>query len=278
MTRRRLLRRRSSRNAPPPPPATPADAPVTTEPSDTPTTPAGRRSWRELTPLLLLRAAHPRQAVLTAGGLAVAGALASRPPRELALVFGTVLVGQAVVGWHNDLTDRKRDAANEVPRKPVAEGLLDPGTVWFVLTCATLLVVPLSVANGVFAGIAYLAAVLVSMLGNLLFRRGLLSWLTWAVSFALYPAFLSYGGWGGESRGDPPEITITVLAALLGVCVHFLRALPGLVPDNRDGWRHLPLRVALRTGAPRLLWISIAVTGLVVAALLLEGARVGLTQ
>ncbi len=160
----------------------------------------------------------------------------------------------------------------------MAAGLLDPGTVWFALACATLLVVPLAIANGVTAGIAYLAAVAVSLLGNLLFRRGLLSWLTWAVSFALYPAFLSYGGWGGEAMGDPPEITITLLAALLGVCVHFLRALPGLVRDNRDGRRHLPLRVALRTGAPRLLWISIAVTVLLVAALLLEGIRVGLTQ
>ena len=53
--------------------------------------------------------------------------------------------------------------------------------------------------------------------------------------------------------GDPPEISITVLAGALGVCVHFLRALPGLVADNRDGFRHLPLRVALKIGAPRLL-------------------------
>ena len=45
---------------------------------------------------------------------------------------------------------------------------------------------------------------------------------------------------------------MTVLAALLGVGVHVLRALPGLVADNEDGWRHLPLRLALRTGAPRL--------------------------
>ncbi|MGH3362893.1 MAG: UbiA family prenyltransferase [Nocardioides sp.] len=226
-----------------------------------------------------MRAAHPRQALLTAGGLVVAAALASRAPRELALIFVTVLVGQAVVGWHNDLVDRTRDATHEVPGKPVAAGLLDPGNVWFVLICAALLVVPLSVANGVTAGIAYLAAVAVSLIGNLLFRRGLLSWVTWAVSFALYPAFLSYGGWGRATEvGDPPEITLTVLAALLGICVHFLRALPGLVPDNRDGWRHLPLRVALRTGAPRLLWITIALTALVVAALLLEGNRVGLSQ
>ena len=48
---------------------------------------------------------------------------------------------------------------------------------------------------------------------------------------------------------------MTVLAALLGVGVHVLLALPGPGADNADGRRHLPLRVALRTGAPRLLLV-----------------------
>lgn len=249
------------------PAATPTPAPART-----------RRTWRQAGPLLVLRAAHPKQAFLTAAGLAAAAALAGRPTRELGLVFVTVLVGQAIVGWHNDLVDRTRDAANEVPGKPVAEGLLEPGTVWFAIACATLLVVPLAIANGVAAGIAYLLAVAVSLVGNLTFRKGWLSWLPWAVSYGLYPAFLSYGGWGGATEGNPPEISITVLAALLGVCVHFLKALPGLVADNRDGYRHLPLRVALRIGAPRLLWISIVLTVVVVAALLFAGSVVGLAQ
>ncbi len=164
------------------------------------------------------------------------------------------------------------------PRKPVADGSLDPGTVWFAIACGALLVVPLSITSGVTAGGAYLIALAVGLLGNVLFRRGWLSWLTWAVSYALYPAFLSYGGWGGEYLGDPPQISVTVLAGALGVCVHFLRALPGLVADNRNGFRHLPLRVALRVGAPRLLYLSIAATVLVVAGLVLAGARVGLSQ
>ena len=279
----------TSSESPPPEttPAATASEPTrqpATEPAATPTptpTPAPartRRTWREAGPLLVLRAAHPKQAFLTAAGLAAAAALAGRPTRELGLVFVTVLVGQAIVGWHNDLVDRTRDAANEVPGKPVAEGLLEPGTVWFAIACATLLVVPLAIANGVAAGIAYLLAVAVSLVGNLTFRKGWLSWLPWAVSYGLYPAFLSYGGWGGATEGNPPEISITVLAALLGVCVHFLKALPGLVADNRDGYRHLPLRVALRTGAPRLLWISIVLTVVVVAALLLVGSVVGLAQ
>ena len=75
-------------------------------------------------------------------------------------------------------------------------------------------------------------------------------------SFGLLPAFLSYGGLGGGLHGGPPTLAMTVLAALLGVGVHFLTALPDLVEDNETGVRHLPLRIALRIGAPRLLWIS----------------------
>ena len=68
---------------------------------------------------------------------------------------------------------------------------------------------------------------------------------------------------------------MTVLAALLGVAVHFLLALPDLVDDNADGLRHLPLRVALRIGAPRLLWITIVVTVFLAASLVWRGRRSG---
>ena len=67
---------------------------------------------------------------------------------------------------------------------------------------------------------------------------------------------LTYGGWGGGWHGGPPTITFTVLAALLGVGVHFLDALPDLVGDNQNGVRSAPLRVALKIGALKLLWLA----------------------
>jgi 4-hydroxybenzoate polyprenyltransferase len=71
---------------------------------------------------------------------------------------------------------------------------------------------------------------------------------------------------------------MTVLAALLGIGIHFLNALPDLVQDNETGVRHLPLRIALRTGAPRLLWISTAYTALVAAGMVWAALTVGLRQ
>ena len=257
----------------------PADAPARA--FDVPTE-AARPSERpfllgETLPVLLIKAAHPRQAVLTALALTVAAGLAGRPLREAGLVFATVLVGQTMLGWDNDLVDRARDERHETPGKPIASGLLDPGTVWFSLTCALLLVVPLSLSAGTRAGIAYLAALLIGLIGNRVLRGSVLSFLPWMASFALYPAYLAYGGWNGIGHDTPPTVVMTVLAALLGLGVHFLRTLPGLVADNLDGLRSLPLRVALRTGAPRLLVLSGVYTGAVVVALLIAGQAIGLS-
>lgn len=241
-------------------------------------TPHRRRGWRGLGPVLLVRAAHPRLGLVSALGLAGAAALSGRTTREVGMVLLTVLVGQAILGWHNDLVDRHRDAADERDDKPVAQGLLAPGDVGFAMACAVLVVVPLAVSHGVWAGVGYLASLVIGIAGNLLLRRGWFSWLSWALAFALYPAFLAYGGWAGDGTTTPPEIPVTVLAAALGVCVHVLVSLPGLVLDNENGNRHLPLRIALRIGASRLLWLALLATGLVLAGLLLVGAQVGLRQ
>jgi len=240
--------------------------------------PAVRRRLRDWTPFLLVRAAHPRQAVVTAVALTVAAALDNRPAREMVLVFATVLVGQAILGWHNDIVDQAVDASHERVRKPVADGRLETGTTWFALCCGVLLVVPLAVSNGTWAGIAYLASLIVGMLGNIVLRRGLLSFVPWAIAFALYPAFLSYGGWGGGSHGGPPQWVMVGLAAALGVGVHLLLALWGLVNDNEDGWTYLPLKLGLRLGATKLLLVTSAYCAVVVAALLYAGQQLGLAR
>lgn len=212
------------------------------------------------------------------GALTAAAAVSGRPLRECALVAATVLAGQLTVGWMNDLVDRRRDRQVGRQDKPVAMDWIDPGTVAFAIAVATLVVVPLSVANGTEAGIAHLGAVASAWLYNLWFKRTWLSWLPYVVSFGLLPAFLSYGGWGGGWHGDPPTIELTVLAGLLGIGIHVLNVLPDLVEDRETGMRHLPLRIALRTGATRLLWASSIYTLLVGAGIVWAALTVGLRQ
>ncbi|MBA2954474.1 hypothetical protein GON03_09080 [Nocardioides sp. MAH-18] len=237
-----------------------------------------RRALAHTTPVLLARAAHPRQGLLTAAGLAAAAAIAGRPGREVGLVLATVLVGQTVLGWHNDIVDRRRDGRRLPSGKPIADGYLEVGTAWFALACALLLLVPVAISNGVVAGSLYLVSVTIGLIGNVALRRSWLSWVPWAASYALYPAFLSYGGWGGQTTGNPPEPALVALAAAVGVGVHFLCALPGLVADHEDGFRHLPLRVALKVGATRVLVLSLAWTLLALVAMLIVGDAVGLSR
>ncbi|HSE10327.1 MAG TPA: UbiA family prenyltransferase [Nocardioidaceae bacterium] len=228
--------------------------------------------------LSLVIAAHPRFALAMTLGLAAGAAAAGRSTLEVGLVAVTVLVGQLSVGWLDDLLDRDRDRQVGRFERPLALGWLDPGTVAFWIAVAVLTVIPLSVANGTYAGLAHLGAVALLWLYHLAFKKTWLSWLPWAAAFALLPAFLSYGGVGGGMHGGPPTWAMTALAALLGIGVHFLVALPDLVQDNETGTRHLPLRIALKIGAPKLLWISVTWTALVLAGIVVAGLTVGLTQ
>ena len=235
----------------------------------------GRVRW---TPLLLVQAAHAKQAIVTAlvmGGVAV---LTGRPAEEAGVVLLTVLVGQTILGWHNDIVDKTRDETHRTPGKPIADGRLDPGTAWYAVTVAFLVLVPLSITTGITAGAIYLVSVCVGMLGNVVLRTGFFSWVTWAISFALLPAYLSYGGWGGQAVGEPPEPAITILAALLGIGVHFMRAVWGLVADHEDGWTYLPLKLGLKLGATRLLALSTFYTVGIAVTLGIVGYNVGLSQ
>jgi len=226
----------------------------------------------------LLLSCHPLPAATMTVALTIAAALSGRSGPECLLVAATVASGQFTIGWINDVVDRDRDRAAGRRDKPVAMGWIEPGTVNFATMCMTLLVIPLSVANGTAAGLAHLGSVLSAWLYNFYFKRTLLSWLPYAVAFGLLPAFLSYGGLGGGMHGAPPTVAMTVLAAMLGVGIHFLNVLPDLVEDNEQGVRHLPLVIALRIGAPRLLWISMAYTALVAVALVVAALTVGLRQ
>jgi 4-hydroxybenzoate polyprenyltransferase len=230
------------------------------------------------TAISLLLCCHPLPAATMTVALTIGAALSGRSGPACLLVLATVLCGQLTVGWVNDVVDRDRDRQVGRADKPIARGWIDPGTVTFATACAVLLVVPLSFSNGTAAGIAHLAAVLSAWMYNFTFKQTALSWLPYAVSFGLLPAFLSYGGLGGGLHGAPPTIAMTVLAALLGIGIHFLNVLPDLVEDNQTGVRHLPLRIALRIGAPRLLWISSSYTAVVVVGMLVAAFTVGLRQ
>ena len=221
------------------------------------------------------RAVHPRQALAFAAVVGALVALTGRPVREILASAATVLVAQLVMGLVNDLLDVDRDRMGGAKNKPIAEGIIPPGNASFAVAVLLLLVIPLSLQNGPEAGVYALATLVVGYVHNRWLHVTPLSWVGWSATFALLAFFVTYGGWGRETDGSAPLTTFVVLCAALGVCVHVLTSLPDLVVDNQAGLKSLPLRVALRTGAPRLLVISIVATVVVVAAIVWTTAQAG---
>lgn len=227
--------------------------------------------WR-----MLLRAAHPVQAVSLAVAIGALAAYSDRPARESLIAGTAVLLVQLLTGLLNDVCDAPLDRRGRVPGKPIASGDLPRGNATYLIVVLLLLAIPVSLQNGTPAGLALLATLPVAYVHDRILHRTPFSFVGWAATFALFCVFLAYGGWGGGRHGDTPTWQFAAISAALGVCVHFATTLPDLVRDNRSGVRNLPLRIALRTGAPRLLMITIAVSVLVLAGWVVIGLDPGL--
>lgn len=242
--------------------------------------PAGHREPAEVKKQLgaILRAAHPRQAVLLAlavGGLAM---LTDRGILQSLVAGGAVLVVQLCLGLGNDLADEKLDRAAGTEGKPLAAGDVARGNVSTAAAALFLVAIPLALQNGWLAGVILLGTLVLGAVHNKWLHRGLFSWVGWVVTFGLLPAYLSYGSFPGEEHGPAPTYAFTAAAAFLGLCLHFATSLPDLVQDHAAGLKPLPLRIALRTGAPRLLRITAVATVLALVALLVAGLTVGIRQ
>jgi 4-hydroxybenzoate polyprenyltransferase len=229
------------------------------DPGSAPTSPGQLRSF--------LRAIHPRQALAFAVVVGTLVALMGRPAREVLVSGAAVLVAQMIMGLLNDLLDADVDRSSGAPNKPIAEGLIPRGNASFAILLLLLIVIPLSLQNGLEAGLFLLATLPVGFVHNRWLHGTVLSWVGWSATFALLTWFVTLGGWGNEADGSQPFTSFVVLCAVLGFFVHFLTSLPDLVVDNLARVRHLPLRIALHTGAPRLLLLTVLGTVVVLGAI-----------
>jgi 4-hydroxybenzoate polyprenyltransferase len=226
----------------------------------------------------LVRSAHPKQAVFLAVVLGVLAAIDGRAEREYLLVGAAVLCVQLSLGLSNDLCDQRHDYRAQTTGKPVATGALPATRASYWMYVLILLAVPLSMYSGTAAGVALVATLPIGWVHNRWLHRTVFSWLGWTLTFGLLPAFLAYGGWGKGVHGDAPTYAATGAAAAVGFCLHFVTTLGDLVDDNKAGARNLPLRIALRIGAPRLLVLTILLTTAAVAGLAMATLTVGLRQ
>ncbi|MCP3822743.1 UbiA family prenyltransferase [Streptomyces sp. A3M-1-3] len=158
-----------------------------------------------------------------------------------ALIGAAVLAGQLSVGWCNDAFDARRDAAAGRPGKPVVDGVVSRTAVWAAAYGALVLCVPLSLACGLLAGTAHLAAVAGAWAYNLRLKATALSWLPYVLGFASLPSVVAL-----SLPGRPwPAWWAVTAGALLGVAAHLGDVLPDIPGDLATGVRGLPHRLGV---------------------------------
>ncbi|MET9979940.1 UbiA family prenyltransferase [Streptomyces microflavus] len=187
----------------------------------------------------LALACHPGPVVAVTALTCALAVGAGLSPARLALVGVAVLTGQLSVGWCNDAFDAGRDARAGRRGKPVADGVVPVSTVWAAAAVALVLCVPLSLACGVLAGTAHLAAVAAAWLYNLRLKATVLSWVPYAIGFGALPAAVTL-----TLPGAPwPRWWTVAAGALLGFAAHMGDTLPDIEEDRAAGIRGLPHRL-----------------------------------
>jgi 4-hydroxybenzoate polyprenyltransferase len=203
----------------------------------------------------LARCSHPEPVVMVT---AVSGVLALLAGRAwgAAWVVLAVLAGQLFVGWTNDYVDRRRDTDAHRTDKPLAQGEISARLVAIAAAVAGVAAVPLSLASGLAATAVHLVGIASATAYNLGLKSTVLSVVTYALSFAMVPAFITLG----LSAPHWPPAWVTAAASLTGVGGHFAQARPDVERDRRQRVLGLPQLVGDRA------------SGLLAALFLVAGA------
>lgn len=207
------------------------------------------------------RACHPVPALLVAA-LTAGLALALGRGIDSLVVGAAALAGQLSVGWSNDARDAVPDACSGRIDKPVVAGAVAPGLLWGIALAGVVAAVPLSWwAGGADALLVHMVAIGAGWAYNLALKSTVLSWLPYAVAFALLPAFV----WLGLPTSPWPPWWVMLTSALLGTAAHLTNALPDMDADAKTGRAGIATRLHPRT--TRLLTAGLVLAGVAVAAL-----------
>ncbi|MFF2453561.1 UbiA family prenyltransferase [Isoptericola sp. NPDC058082] len=207
----------------------------------------------------ILLATHPAPAAVVTGLALVFAVGVGLPGGRALLVTAAVAAGQLSVGWSNDWLDAARDRRVGRADKPTVTGAVAPRTLRTAAIAALAGCVVLSFATGLVPGLLHVAAVGSAWAYNARLKSTPLSWLPYAVSFGLLPAFVV------AAAGDGRVVAGWTVgaAALLGVGAHLANVLPDLEDDDATGVRGLPHRLG-RRGASVLAPVVLAAGSVVI--------------
>jgi 4-hydroxybenzoate polyprenyltransferase len=220
----------------------------------------------------LARVVHPAPAIavtVLAGVLAIllGGESGAINGLRVALVVAAVAGSQVATGALNDWADRNRDAAAGRP-KPIAQGLVTPGTVLALAGAGVALQVAASALVGATFALLGLVALGSAVSYDLWLSRTPASVVPYVVSFGTLPLWIATGVAVSPARvlGAMP------LAALFAAAAHLANTLRDFESDRATGSRAL----AQLLGRAPTRWIALALglaVGIGVAVALAIGGR-----
>lgn len=185
---------------------------------------------------------------------------AGRSPAGCLLVAATILTGHLSIGWSNDAIDAARDTIVNRKDKPVVRGLVSRRTLTVAAGLMLVITIPVSLANGIAAGLVHLLFVACAWAYNLGLKSTVISWLPYAVAFGALPSFVTLG-----TAHTWAPWWATTATALLGVGAHLANVVPDLQDDLATGVRGWPQRIGANARLLAPLPLATA-TGLLVIA------------
>lgn len=209
----------------------------------------------------VVAASHPAPTAVVTALAVVLVVGAGAPAGTAALVGAAVLAGQLSVGLSNDWLDAARDRAVARRDKPVVTGAVSVRAVRGTAVGGAIACAAASWAVGAVPGTVHVVAVASAWAYNLGLKRTAASWVPYAVSFGLLPAFLVLA-----AGGTPPPALIAT-GALLGAGAHVANVLPDLDDDAATGVRGLPHRLGRRASSVLAPVLLAAGAGMAVAGL-----------
>lgn len=191
----------------------------------------------------LAKATHPLPTLVVVSISLILAVSVGRNWQGCLLIGVTVLSGQLSVGWSNDAVDCAQDANVDRIAKPIVAGLVTQSQVWQAAIIAAIVCVPLSLANGLLAGLLHISAVFSAWAYNLYLKNTSFSWLPYAYSFAALPAFIMLSVPTADGYNTTIEWWLVIAGGLLGISAHFANVLPDMTFDALNQMKGIPHRL-----------------------------------
>ncbi len=151
-------------------------------------------------------------------------------------IAATVLTGQLIVGWSNDLVDYSDDLLHERQNKPLVSGSISLSSLKWSCALAGVALLTLTIVGPLTGrfGLAHLLAVVSAIAYNFKLKATPFSFLPYAFSFGLLPVIIL------GATAQPSKLWMVVVGATFGIGVHLANVFKDLENDRSSGIYGLP--------------------------------------